>query len=397
MEFDPYSEEYFNDPSAVYRWLRDEAPVYRSERQGFWALSRYDDVVSAHLEWWTFSSAYGDVMQVGPDGEPVPFMPGWILFMDPPQHDRLRKLVSRAFTPKAAQRFETIVRKVVGDLADELRGRDTFDAVDDFAALFPSAVICEVLGVPAGDHHKVRHWTDDLLRREVGERSRTNVGEQAIKALYAYFYELAAAKRADPGNDMISHLCTAEVETDDGGTAQLDDAEVAGFAALLGAAGSETVTKLVGNAFVLFARHRDQWQEVLDDPSLIPSAVDEILRYHPPSQYQGRYTLAPVELHGIEIPAKQPVLLLTGAATRDPRAFDEPDAFRVRRQAKLSIAFGHGIHVCIGAHLARLESRVALETMLERWPDFDIDESGLRRVQMANVAGYANVPVSVGT
>ncbi len=396
MEFDPYSETYFNDPTEVYRWMRDEAPVYFSERYGFWALTRYDDVLRAHLDWQTLSNAYRGVGALPEDEKPerASLMPGWILGIDPPDHDRMRTLVNRAFAPKMAQRFEPIVRGVIGDIVDELSDRDTFDIVAEFAALFPCRVISRILGVPAEDAENIRHWTDALLRREEGDASGGERAAAAIQSLYEFFLELAAVKRADPDDDMISHLCTAEM-TADGEVTTLDDAEVAGFAALLGAAGSETVTKLVGNAAVLFAQHRDQWDMIVEDRTLIPAAVEEINRFLPPSQYQNRYSLASSTYHGVEIPPHHPVLLITGAATRDPRAYDEPDAFRIDRTQMRALSFGHGIHLCVGAHLARLESRIAIETFIEAWPDYDVDLDRCRRVQMSNVAGYDSVPVSV--
>ncbi len=201
-------------------------------------------------------------------------------------------------------------------------------------------------------------------------------------ALGTYFYELAVAKRSNMADDMMSALIDAE----------LTDVEVASFSVLLAAAGSETVTKLIGSGVVLFARHPDQWQRVLDDEAAIPNAVEEILRYVPPAQYQGRYTLADAAFDGGTIPAESPVLLLTGSATRDERAYDRPDDFDITREHHVALGFGHGAHVCIGAHLARLETRVAFEEIRRRWPRFAVDESGLRRVTMSNVAGYVNVP-----
>ncbi|HYZ98513.1 MAG TPA: cytochrome P450, partial [Acidimicrobiales bacterium] len=183
------------------------------------------------------------------------------------------------------------------------------------------------------------------------------------------------------------------VDRGDGEQTGLDDGEIAGFASLLGGAGAETVTKLVGNAVVLFSRHPDQWQKVLGDRETIPGAVEEILRYLPPSQYQGRFSVAEREFEGGTIPAGFPVLLVTGAATRDPRAFERPDDFDIERPPNVAIGFGHGVHSCLGAALARMESRIAIEELAARWRRLEVDQSGLRRVHMSNVAGYANVPV----
>ena len=195
---------------------------------------------------------------------------------------------------------------------------------------------------------------------------------------------------------MISRLTEAEVDREDGqGVTKLDDEEIAGFAVLLGGAGAETVTKLVGNAFVLFARHPDQYRKVMDDPDKVPGAVEEILRFWPPSQYQGRFSLRDSSWRGVTLPAGYPVLLVTGSATRDERFFDDPDAFEIDRPPSQSLGFGLGIHSCLGAALARMESRIAIEEMVRRWPSYEIDEAGLGRVHMSNVAGFSNVPVRV--
>ena len=299
------------------------------------------------------------------------------------------------FTPRAVQSLEPMVREVIAGLADDLSTRDHFDAVADFSGPFPVEIISRILGVPPQERQQIRHWLDAILTREPGSAAVTEAGMKAGLEAGVYFYELAKEKRANPGDDMLSRLTQVTVERDDGQQTGLDDAEIAGFATLLGGAGAETVTKLVGNAFVLFHRNRDQWAKVLDDPARVSNAVEEILRYWPPSQYQGRYSLRDSEWRGVTLPAGFPVLLLTGAATRDERAFEEPDRFDVERAPKHALGFGLGIHSCLGAALARMESRIAIEEALRRWPDFEVDEDGLRRVQMSNVAGYSNVPVRV--
>lgn len=395
VEFDPFSPTFFDDPYATYRRLRDEAPVYFSEEYGFYALSRYDDVVAASKDWSTFSSARGvDLDTLSTDPQYVASIRS-IIMMDPPAHDRFRSLVSRVFTPKAMQAMEPMVRRVVSGYLDAIGDRDEFDVVRDLGGPFPVEIIAELLGVPEDDRQQIRHWLDAMLHRDPGEVRRTPAGNDASFALGTYFYGLTAEKRAAPGDDLTSRLVQATVDRGDGGTTGLDDAEIAGFSALIGGAGAETVTKLVANAFVLFHRNPEQWQRVLADPSLIPAAVEEVLRYFPPSQYQGRFTTADVELHGHVIPAGNPVLLVTGAATRDERFFAEPDSFDIARPPSHALGFGLGVHSCLGAALARLESRVVLEAMVERWPSFEVDEDGLERVQMSNVAGFSRVPVKV--
>src|SRR5687768_1340823 len=322
VEFDPFSQEYFDDPTEVYRRLRDEAPVYFSERYGFYALSRFDDVVAASRDWKAFSSSHGiELSTLSKDPDTIRSL-RMIIMMDPPEHDRLRALVSRVFTPRAVTALEPMVREVVTHFLDELGDATTFDAVDDFSAPFPVEIISRMLGVPEGERQQIREWLDVSLHREPGQIDPTPEGMEAGMAAGIYYYGLIAEKRRQPVDDMLSRLTQVTVDRGDGVETGLDDQEIAGFASLLGGAGAETVTKLVGNAVVLFHRHPELWQRIVDDPSLIPNAVEEILRLLPPSQYQGRFSAQHRQFEGGTIPAGYPVLLLTGAATRDPRAFE---------------------------------------------------------------------------
>jgi cytochrome P450 len=393
LDFDPYSKTFFDDPYDVYRRLRDEQPVYFNERYNFFALSRWDDVVEAHRDWRDYSSAHGVTLDVL-NAEKVPDQ-SMLIMIDPPRHDRLRALVSRSFTPRAIRDLEPMITEVIVRHLDALEPTGEMDLLGDFAALFPVEIVCRMLGVPSEQVEPIRHLVDVFLTRRVGEVAPSKESRSAIVEIGMRFFELAGEKRAHPADDMLTRLTQAEVESEDGGTTRLDDVEIAGFGTLICAAGAETVTKLVGNAIVLFEQNPDQWRLVLDDPGLIPAAVEETLRYHPPSQYQGRFCRHDVELHGTTIPARSPVLLLTGAATRDPRAFDDPDRFDITRRPSLSLGFGHGIHSCLGAALARLESRIAITEVARRFPRYEVDAAGLERVQMANVAGYSRVPVRV--
>lgn len=394
VEFDPFSADYFDHPYETYRRLRDERPLYHNKNYGFYALSRWDDVVAASRDWGTYSSNHGVDLATLTSGKMPEFES--LIMIDPPRHDRLRRLVSRVFTPRAIGKLEPMIRDVIGGFLDELGDRAQFDLVAEFSGPFPVEIISRMLGVPAPDRQQIRHWLDATLTRAEGQMDYDDAAKAAMVETGAYFYELAAEKRRNPDDGMIAQLTEVEVADDDGVMHKLDDVEIAGFATLLGGAGAETVTKLVGNAVVLFDGHRDQWQAVVDDRDAIPGAVEEILRILPPSQYQGRWSMRDVELYGETLPAAQPVILITGAATRDERAFDDPDRFDITRPPSLSLGFGHGIHSCLGAALARMESRVAIDELATRYPRFQVDRDGLRRVQMSNVAGYSNVPVRVG-
>lgn len=396
MEFDPFSETFFEDPWEVYRWLRDVEPVYHHERLGFYAVSRYDDCVEVHRDYGTYTSTRGvtlEQLRSAAFGEVVSHT-GSLIMMDPPQHERMRKLVNRAFTPRRIAEWEPVARRIICGYLDELAGARSFDVVGDVSGPFPVEVISEILGVPAEDRQQIRHWADAMLEREVGDPFPSAAGIEAAVALDRYLRALVADRRRHPGTAMIDHLIEAEVERDDGTRERLDDREVASFVGLLAAAGAETVTKLVGNAVMTFAEHPDQLATFRADPGLAASAVEEVLRWRAPSQYQGRFALADRTFHGRTIPAGSPVLIVTGAANRDPRAYDEPDRFDIERRGPAALSFGHGIHYCIGAHLARLEGRIALTELYRRWPDLAVDLDGVRYVHMTNVAGPAAVPVT---
>jgi cytochrome P450 len=397
MEFDPYSETFFEDPWETYRWLRDEHPIYHHERLGFYAASRYDDCLEVHTDAATFSSTRGvtlDQLRSAAFGEVVGEM-GSIIMMDPPRHDRMRRLISRAFTPRRIAAWEPVVQRVVGGYLDRLDGAGSFDAVVDFAAPFPVEVICEIVGLPAGDRQQIRHWMDATLEREVGNPFPTDAGIAAAMAMGAYVRALVADRRRHPADDMLGHLLEAEVEADDGGVERLDDDAVAQFVTLLTAAGAETVTKMVGNGVMAFGEHPGELARLRADSGLAGAAVEEVLRWRAPAQYAGRFCVADWPRHGTIIPAGSPVLVLTGAANRDPRAYPDPDRFDLGRTGPPPVTFGHGIHFCIGAHLARLEGRTAFTELYRRWPHLDVDVEGVRWVHMTNVAGPASVPVTV--
>jgi cytochrome P450 len=393
MELNPFSYAFHEDPHPVYRWLREHAPLSRNATQDFWALARWKDVIAASVDWKTYSSAEGTLVErMDPRMfEITPMM----IFMDPPRHDRLRKLVSRAFTPRRVNALEPFVRAQATALLDRLRADGGGDFVKDLSAVLPMQVIFTLLGVPEDERRELRHLMDVSLERDEDSPIVPARAVEAQMHLMRYWFGFIQGLKVCPNDGLIAALLDAEVESDDGPT-RLTDGEIVGFCALLGAAGNETVTKLLANACVLFARHPEQYRRVLDDPGVIPRAVEETLRYSSPSQYQGRTVTRDVEWYGQTVQKGARILLLTGAANRDEREFGPTaEQFDVGRDVPVALGFGQGIHFCLGASLARLESRVVLEEFSRRFPRYAVDESRCVRVHMSNVHGYESVPFAV--
>jgi cytochrome P450 len=393
LVFDPFSEEFFNGAWETYRRMQEEAPVYYSEEYDFYALTRHADVTAGLKDFETYSSAYGiDLSMVRSGQQP----PQSIIFMDPPDHRHMRSLLNKVFTPRAIQSQRQMVTEKI-DKYLAAADPDRFDAVQDFSGPFPVEVITTMLGVPEEHAQQIRHWIDESLTRELGQVEVGESGMQANINTAMLYYDLVKQRRDQPRDDLFTKLIEAELECENGEKRNLDDLEIAGFATLLGGAGAETVTKLVGNAPVVFARFPDQWQKLLDDRSKIPAAVEELLRYEAPSQYQVRRSMKDVHLHGVTIPAGKPIFLINGAANRDPDAWTDPDKFdidRDRTEAQ-NMGFGYGIHSCLGAALARMESALALEKLLDFMPRYEVDWDGCERVHMQNVMGWKHVPVKV--
>ncbi|ADT98565.1 cytochrome P450 [Mycolicibacterium gilvum] len=394
LVFDPFSEEFFNGPWEIYRRMRSEAPVYYNAEYDFYALSRHEDVAAAYKDFETYSSAYGlDLATVRSD-EPIPAK--MIIIMDPPEHRQMRSLVNKVFTPRAIEALRPMVTETIDRYLSQV-DRDSFDVVQDFSALFPVQVITQMLGVPEEYRKQVGEWVDTSLRREPGQIDMSDEGMQAVGELMGLYYSIIQQRRENPRDDMFSRLIAAEITREDGEKESLDDFEIAGFATLLGGAGAETVTKLVGNAAVTFARHPDQWQKLLDDRSKIPAAVEELLRFEAPNQYNVRRSMKDVELHGVTIPEGKPVFLLAGSANRDPDAFTDADTFDIDRDRSeaQNLGFGYGVHSCLGAALARMESAIALDRLLDFMPRYEVLFDECRRVSAQNVAGWSHVPVRV--
>jgi cytochrome P450 len=383
VRFNPFSYEFHDDPFPVYRQLRDEAPAYRDDDLGFWALSRYDDVARALHDPDTFCSRFGITLE---KGSALPML----LTTDPPDHTALRRLVSRAFTPRRVADLESAIRTLSTGYLDRLRDRAAADLIVDYAAPLPMDVISRLLGVPDGDQEELRGWSDALLHRAEGDMEVTPAGIDAAYQLYKYFSAFVAERRAAPGDDdLASALVAAESDGD-----RLTDDQVVGFLFLLIIAGNETTTKLLGNCLLAMQRFPRERAKVIADPARIPDAVEEILRYEGSTQVMARTLTREVALHGRKMPRGDKVLLLLGSGNRDERVWDDPDAYDIDRSWPTHhLAFGHGIHVCLGAALARLEMRVGLEEFLGRHPGYEIDERALERVHSGNVRGYSRMPI----
>jgi cytochrome P450 len=394
LVFDPFSREFFDDPYDTYARMRDEAPVYYSEEYDFYALSRHADVAAAYRDFETYSSAYGIDLATVREGKKPPHKS--LIVLDPPEHRHMRRLVSKVFTPRAIAELRPMAEEQIDRFLGQVN-TPNFDFVQDFSALFPIEIISQMLGVPADSRTQVRLWTDELLYRDVGQMEMSEKGFNAVVELTRFYYGLAAERRKNPRDDMITKLVQAEIEREDDEPPTLSNMEIAMFASLLGGAGAETVAKLLGGAMVTFARFPDQWKKLQAERDRIPDAVEELLRYESPNQYNVRYSLKEVTLHGVTIPAGKPVFLMLGSANRDPDVFPDPDVLDIDRDrmGAPSLAFGLGIHSCLGASLARMESAIALERLLDFMPEYEVGFDNCTRVAMQNVGGWHNVPVSV--
>ena len=387
MEYNPFAREVQINPYPVYKWLRDEAPLYHNERVGFWALSRFEDVLAAHLNAETFISAHGPTIEADA-------APGTLIGTDPPDHTWQRKLVSRLFTPRAIGNLEPKVRAIAAGILEDARERGEIDVTPEFSGHLPMLVIAEMLGLPVEPRARLRELSDRMLDRSdatedglVSEAANAAIGEAHV-----ILGEIVEDKVRHPGDDIATLLLNGKVADENGVERSLSREEVVGRLLELTAAGHETTAKLISNGVVALSWYRDQRAELVADPSLIPNAVEEMLRWDPPSHYQGRWVEREVTMHGVTIPAESRVILITGAANHDERVWDEPELFDVHRKIDRHVAFGFGIHLCVGASLARLESRIAFEELLSRFPNYELGEP-IQRAYSSNVRGLANLPI----
>lgn len=410
LVYDPYDYEIDANPHPTWKRLRDEAPLYFNEQHGFYALSRYQDVLDGLLDWHTYSSARGTVLELidpGPmtdDERSGVSGLGSMIFSDPPGHDLARKLVNRSFTPRAVSKLEDRLRDLCHRFLDQVDGRSEFDFLGDFAAKVPPMIIGQLLGVPEEDQEELGHWVDMFMHydpaAETGDRIQGVMQSNPIRIegstkMTAYIRDLIAERDRHPRDDMLSDLLRIDVPLADGGARRLDHSEVAGFFVLLQSAGSETTARLLGWAAVLLSRHPDQREILLEDRRVIPNAVEELLRYEAPSPVQARLVTREVEWYGVRVPEGSRMALLNGSAGRDEREYPDPDVFDVQREMERHLTFGYSTHFCLGAALARLEGRVVIEEMLDRHPEWHVDESQVEMVHTTTVRGPAKVPVQV--
>ena len=384
--YDPYDWRIHEDPYPVYRALREEAPAYFNEERDFWAYSRYDDVLQAFRDPVTYSNKRGVSIDEVADAEQVMS----VLGMDPPEHGRVRALVSRGFTPRRVSDLEPGIRALATHYIDEFIEAGSCDFIDEFAGKLPMDVISEMLGVPSPDRDELRIWADLVLHRDEGSSVVPPEGKAAAARLIAYFANHVDERRRRPGeDDLTDALIAAEVEGE-----RMSDREIIAFLFLMVIAGNETTTKLLANALYWISKNPEQRAQLDADPSLISGWAEETLRYDPSSQLIARTTTCPVELHGRKIPEGARVALLIGSANRDERVFGEPDGYTIDRNTSQSLAFGQGTHFCLGASLARLEARVSLEEVHRRIGNFEIHEEGLVRVHSSNVRGFTKMPIA---
>lgn len=383
--WNPYDRDVVTNPYPVYKQLRDDAPVYRSDELDLYALSRYEDVVAAHLDPWTYSSLHGVTIEGIDAGAP------YLIAQDPPKHTWHRKIVSRVFTPRRISDLEPFIRRRTNELLDAGLRDGRIDAVQDLSMRLPLDVISELIGIPEEQRNEV-HVLSDRLAEAQGRAD----GEDAmrwVEELRGLLLSLVAERRSAPGDDVISLLIQSPVEDEGGRERMLDDDELSYRFIELAFAGHETVAKQIANGVVALAWYPEQRRQLVDDPALLPGAVEEMLRWDPPSHYQGRWTTREVELHGVTIPADVRVVLITGAAVHDERQFPEPELFDIHRRPERHVTFGFGIHLCLGAALARLETRIAFEELLQRVPEYEIEEAGVVRAFSSNVRGLQNLPI----
>jgi cytochrome P450 len=387
LYYDPFDFGIDDDPYPVWKRMRAEAPLYCNQKYNFYALSRYDDVARGLPDWETYRSGRGTTADILFSGIEVP--PGILLFEDPPLHDLHRRLLSRVFTPRRMEAVEDMVRDFCSRALDPHRDSDGFDFVADLGAIMPMRTIGYLLGIPEEGQQQIRDLNDKSIT--VAEGS-SDVSPKVFEEAIAMFAEYIEWRATHPSDDLMTELLNAEVDEPDGTRRPLKRTEVLAYTAMIAGAGNETTARLIGFMGQLLGEHPDQRHELVADGSLIASAVEETLRYEPPSPVQARYVARDVELYGQTVTEGSYMLLLNGSANRDDARFTEPDRYDIHRKGG-HLSFGQGLHFCLGSALARLEARVAFEEVLKRWTDWDVDYDNASRARTSSVRGWARLPV----
>jgi cytochrome P450 len=389
--FDPYDVDINADPYPAYARLREEAPLWHNERFDFWTLARYEDVQRALLNWQIFSNTRSDILDIIRSGVSLP--PGVILFEDPPLHTLHRRMASRVFTPQRMAQLEDQVREFCVKCLDPLVGSDGFDIIAELGSVLPMRVIGMLLGIPEQDQVAVRDKTDANLRTKPGKPM--NVKQDEVANYGVMFAEYIEWRAKHPSDDLMTQLLNAEFEDEHGQIRKLERQEVLTYAAVVAGAGNETTGRLIGWLAKVLAEHPDQRRAIVEDRSLIPNVIDETLRFEPTGHATARIVTEDTECYGTVVPAGSPILLLLASANRDPRQYDHPDVYDIRRQDIQHLTFGHGVHRCLGANLAKLEGAVALDELLNRWPEWDVDYDGMKLAPTTTVRGWERLPLFI--
>jgi len=389
LVYNPYAFAVHDDPYAVYARLRGEAPAYWNPDLRFWALSRFGDVLEAFRDFGTFSSTGGVALESRRDRSRERPAFEQLIEMDPPDHTVFRQLLSRVFTVRRMSEMEDEVRRIVSGYVDAVVELGEADLVADITSPFPMDVISAVLGISEADRPFLRRVSDQILVREDGSMQMPREALEGMFEMLDYFQDDLDRRSTTGDEGLISDLIVLEVD----GRA-LTEAELLGFCVLLVIAGHETTTKMVSNGIEILSRHPDQRDELVADPGLTPGAVEEVLRFHNSTQYMHRTLTRDHEMHGGQMSEGDSVLLLIGAANHDEREFGPTaEEFDIHRRPERHLAFGYGAHFCLGAALARLEGRVALEEIHRRLPDYEVDHDAKVRFHSSNVTGWAKLPI----
>jgi cytochrome P450 len=389
LYYDPYDVEITADPYPTYARLLEEAPIYYNARYDFWALSRYADVEKALSNWETFSNSRSDILELVQSDFDMP--KGVMMMEDPPVHTMLRGLMSRVFTPRRMAAIEDQIRRYCINCLDPLVGSDGFDIIAELASMMPMRVIGMLLGIPESEQITVRDANDASLRTKPGAPMKVMKADKiADGSIYADYVEW---RSQNPSDDLMTALLNVEFEEEHGVTRKLTRKEVLHYTQVVAGAGNETTGRLIGWLAKVLAEHPDQRRQVVGDRTLLNRVVDETLRFEPTGPHVARWMARDFECYGTTVPAGSAMLLLFGAANRDPRRYAEPDKFDIHRDNISHLTFGKGLHYCLGANLARLEGRVALDELLNRWPEWDIDYDTAQLAPTSTVRGWERLRI----